>query len=122
MKSSQCDSHIPLTTSHYYFMAFERGVCNAPRALMSALALMLCGTQRPLLRVVRHPSLEFANISMRMKSTEERGPEGSRGNGGGNRSKMPSRARERRALLIGRQKNSKFLPVTSGGPAKRWIL
>lgn len=71
MKSSECDSRIPLTTSHYYFMAFERGVCNVAHTLMSALALMLCGTQRPLLHVVCHPSLEFTNTSKCIKSTVE---------------------------------------------------
>lgn len=71
MKSSKCDSRIPLTTSYYYFMAFERGVCNVAHTLMSALALMLCGTQRPLLHVVCHPSLEFTNTSKCINGMEE---------------------------------------------------
>lgn len=71
MKSSQCDSRLPLTTTHYYFMAFERGVCSVAHTLMSALSLMLCSTQHPLLRAVRHPSLEFTNTSKCINSTEE---------------------------------------------------
>lgn len=62
MKSSECDSRIPLTTSHYYFMAFERGVCNVAHTLMSALALMLCGTQRLLLHVVAIPHLNSQTL------------------------------------------------------------
>lgn len=61
-----------LTTSHYYFMAFERRVYSRrSHTLMSELPLMLCSTQRPLLRSVCDPSLEFTNTSKCINSAEE---------------------------------------------------
>lgn len=72
MKSSQCDLWLALTTTHYYFMAFERGVCGVAHTLMSVLSLMLCSTQRPLLHAACHPSLEFTNTSKCINSTEEK--------------------------------------------------
>lgn len=61
-----------LTTSHYYFMASERRVYSRrSHTLMSELPLMLCSTQRPLLRSVCDPSLEFTNTSKCINSAEE---------------------------------------------------
>lgn len=61
-----------LTTTHYYFMAFERRVYSRrSHTLMSELPLMLCSTQRPLLHSVCDPSLEFTNTSKCINSIED---------------------------------------------------